>query len=151
MQRSPLPDHAQVSCSPAALALQPAQATPHTQRLVQNMGFAYLQRRSELVTTALSYAQQLQTKDEVAHDAILLMDRTMSTSLQVRCLALFGHGACFSSAAKAGAVSSAAAICSPRVMLSCILCNHFPRAAPVRVHCHEEAYRSSTAWRQLKV
>ena len=48
------------------------------------MGFAYLQRRSELVTTALSYSQQLLTKDEVAHDAILLMDRTMSTSLQVR-------------------------------------------------------------------
>ena len=52
---------------------------------MQNMSFAYLQRRPELVNTALSYAQQLLMKDEVAHDAILLMDRTMSTSLQVPC------------------------------------------------------------------
>ena len=50
----------------------------------QNMSFAYLQRRPELVATALAYAQQLMMKDEVAHDAVLLMDRTMSTSLQVR-------------------------------------------------------------------
>lgn len=52
--------------------------------LVQNMSFSYLQRRGELVTTALAYARNLNLKDEVAHDAMLLMDRTMSTSLQVR-------------------------------------------------------------------
>ena len=49
----------------------------------QNMSFAYLQRRPELVNTTMAFAQQLHMKDEVAHDAILLMDRTMSTSLQV--------------------------------------------------------------------
>ena len=50
---------------------------------MQNMSFAYIQRRPELVSIALAYAQQLGMKDEVAHDAILLIDRTMSTSLQV--------------------------------------------------------------------
>ena len=50
---------------------------------LQNMSFAYLQRRPELVNTTMTFAQQLRMKDEVAHDAILLMDRTMSTSLQV--------------------------------------------------------------------
>ena len=50
---------------------------------LQNMSFAYLQRRPELVNTTMTFAQQLLMKDEVAHDAILLMDRTMSTSLQV--------------------------------------------------------------------
>ena len=50
---------------------------------LQNMSFAYLQRRTELVNTALAYARSLGLKDEVAHDAMLLMDRTMSTSLQV--------------------------------------------------------------------
>lgn len=48
------------------------------------MSFAYLQRRGELVNTASAYARNLGLKDEVAHDAMLLMDRTMSTSLQVR-------------------------------------------------------------------
>ena len=47
------------------------------------MSFGYLQRRGELVNTALAYARNLGLKDEVAHDAMLLMDRTMSTSLQV--------------------------------------------------------------------
>ena len=56
----------------------------HGAVLLQNMSFAYLQRRTDLVTTALAYARRLNLKDEVAHDAMLLMDRTMSTSLQAR-------------------------------------------------------------------
>ena len=59
----------------------PAKLAEHC--AVQNMSFAYLQRRPELVHTAMVFSQQLHMKDEVAHDAILLMDRTMSTSLQV--------------------------------------------------------------------
>ena len=48
------------------------------------MGFEYLQRRGELVSSALRMGQALGVKEEVAHDSILLMDRTMSTSLQVK-------------------------------------------------------------------
>lgn len=47
------------------------------------MGFSYLQRRSELVANTLRMGQALGLKEEVVHDAVLLMDRTMSTSLQV--------------------------------------------------------------------
>ena len=58
---------------------------PHadTPSSVQNMSISYLQQRGDLVNTALAYARTLSLKDEVAHDAMLLMDRTMSTSLQV--------------------------------------------------------------------
>ena len=47
------------------------------------MGFGYLQGRGELVSRALQMGAALGMKDELAHDAILLMDRTMSTSIQV--------------------------------------------------------------------
>lgn len=53
---------------------------------LQNMGFMYQQRRVELVGRTLSFAARLGLVDEYAHDAILLMDRTMSTSLQARAL-----------------------------------------------------------------
>ena len=49
------------------------------------MGFPYLQRRSELVSSIMRMAQTFGLRQEVAHDAILLMDRAMSTSLQVGC------------------------------------------------------------------
>ncbi len=55
---------------------------------VQNMGFMYQQRRVELVGRTLNFAARLGLVDEYAHDAILLMDRTMSTSLQARTLLL---------------------------------------------------------------
>ena len=55
----------------------------HFDSLVQNMGFPYLQRRSELVSSIMRMAQTFGLRQEVAHDAILLMDRAMSTSLQV--------------------------------------------------------------------
>lgn len=50
----------------------------------QNMGFVYRQRRVELVGNVLTCAARLGLKDEFAHDAVLLMDRTMSTQLQAR-------------------------------------------------------------------
>ena len=46
------------------------------------MGFVYQQRRVELVARVLSYAARLGLADDYVHDAVLLMDRTMSTSLQ---------------------------------------------------------------------
>lgn len=48
---------------------------------LQNMGFAYLQRRGELVIRCADIAAALGVKSEAGHDAILLMDRVMSTSL----------------------------------------------------------------------
>ena len=48
------------------------------------MGFVYRQRRVELVGSVLTCAARLGLKDEFAHDAVLLMDRTMSTQLQAR-------------------------------------------------------------------
>lgn len=63
--------------------------TPYYSQLIllglceQNMGFPYLQRRSELVSSIMRMAQTFGLRQEVAHDAILLMDRAMSTSLQV--------------------------------------------------------------------
>ena len=49
---------------------------------VQNMGYAYLQRRSDLVADVLRQSQTFGMREEIAHDGILLMDRIMSTSLQ---------------------------------------------------------------------
>ena len=48
---------------------------------LQNMGFTYLQRRGELVTRCADIAAALGVKPEAGHDAVLLMDRVMSTSL----------------------------------------------------------------------
>jgi pentatricopeptide repeat domain-containing protein 1 len=48
---------------------------------LQNMGFAYLQRRSELVARCAGLTAALGTRSEAGHDAVLLMDRVMSTSL----------------------------------------------------------------------
>jgi len=45
------------------------------------MGFAYLQRRSELVARCADLTATLGTRSEAGHDAVLLMDRVMSTSL----------------------------------------------------------------------
>ena len=50
---------------------------------VQNMGYPYLQRRGELVAAVLRQSQSFGMREEIAHDGILLMDRIMSTSLQV--------------------------------------------------------------------
>ena len=50
---------------------------------LQNMGYSYLQRRGELVANILSQSITFGLREEVAHDAILLMDRIMSASVQV--------------------------------------------------------------------
>ena len=68
-------------CSDAFAAVQHFEKT-HCLAL-QHMALPYLQRRPQLVATCLNQAAQLGLKDEVSHDAVLLMDRTMSTGLQV--------------------------------------------------------------------
>ena len=69
-------------CSDAFAAVQHFEKT-HCLAL-QHMALPYLQRRPQLVATCLAQAAQLGLKDEVSHDAVLLMDRTMSTGLEVR-------------------------------------------------------------------
>lgn len=69
-------------CSDAFAAVQHFEKT-HCLAL-QHMALPYLQRRPQLVATCLNQAAQLGLKDEVSHDAVLLMDRTMSTGLEVR-------------------------------------------------------------------
>lgn len=68
-------------CSDAFAAVQHFEKT-HCLAL-QHMAVPYLQRRPQLVATCLTQAAQLGLKDEVSHDAVLLMDRTMSTGLEV--------------------------------------------------------------------
>jgi hypothetical protein len=69
-------------CSDAFAAVQHFEKT-HCLAL-QHMALPYLQRRPQLVATCLTQAAQLGLKDEVSHDAVLLMDRTMSTGLEVQ-------------------------------------------------------------------
>ena len=68
-------------CSDAFAAVQHFEKT-HCLAL-QHMALPFLQRRPQLVATCLTQAAQLGLKDEVSHDAVLLMDRTMSTGLEV--------------------------------------------------------------------
>jgi pentatricopeptide repeat domain-containing protein 1 len=49
--------------------------------VVQNMGYEYLQKRATLAHTCVRINKNLKSPEELAHDAILLMDRVMSTSL----------------------------------------------------------------------
>lgn len=51
---------------------------------LQAMGLTYLQHRAFLVRQLLTHGRQLNLRDEVAHDAVLLMDRAMSTSVQIK-------------------------------------------------------------------
>ena len=50
---------------------------------VQSMGNAYTAARAGLVTALLGLQDKLQLRDDVVHDAVLLMDRAMSASLKV--------------------------------------------------------------------
>ena len=68
-------------CSDAFAAVQHFEKT-HCLAL-QHMALPYLQRRPQLVASCLHQSAQLGLKDEVSHDAVLLMDRTMSTGLEV--------------------------------------------------------------------
>jgi len=76
-------------CSDAFAAVQHFEKT-HCLAL-QHMALPYLQRRPQLVATCLTQAAQLGLKDEVSHDAVLLMDRTMSTGLEVQYLYSFSR------------------------------------------------------------
>jgi len=69
-------------CSEAFAAVRHFEKT-HCLAL-QNMSYSYLQRRNELVSQALDVAIKLGATEEVAHDAVLLMDRVMSTSLDLQ-------------------------------------------------------------------
>lgn len=69
-------------CSEAFAAVRHFEKT-HCLAL-QNMSYSYLQSRNELVSQALDVATKLGAKEEVAHDAVLLMDRVMSTSLDLQ-------------------------------------------------------------------
>ena len=51
---------------------------------LQAMGLAYLQHRTVLVQQLFQYGKKLNLREEVAHDAVLLMDRAMSTSIQIK-------------------------------------------------------------------
>jgi pentatricopeptide repeat domain-containing protein 1 len=71
----------ELRCSEAFAAVSHFEKT-HCLAL-QNMGYAYLQRRSDLVGSCLAVACGLGVREEAGHDAVLLMDRVMSTSLQL--------------------------------------------------------------------
>lgn len=69
-------------CSEAFAAVQHFESS-HSLTL-QAMGLTYLQHRASLVEKLFIYGKKLHLREEVAHDAILLMDRAMSTSIQVK-------------------------------------------------------------------
>jgi hypothetical protein len=50
---------------------------------LQNMGVEYIQQRSALVSSLLDYGSRLGLRDEIVHDAVLLMDRTVSSAAGV--------------------------------------------------------------------
>eukprot|EP00210_Caulerpa_lentillifera_P008588 g8192.t1 len=50
---------------------------------LQAMGLNYLQNRTFLVQQILNFGKQFMQESEIAHDAVLLMDRVMSTSIQI--------------------------------------------------------------------
>jgi len=49
--------------------------------VVHNMGYQYLQKRSALIQNCLTMNSKLGAQEECGHDAVLLMDRVMSSSL----------------------------------------------------------------------
>lgn len=51
--------------------------------VLQNMALPYLQQRTQLISSMLEKGTQLGLKDEVVHDGVLLLDRTMSAAAQV--------------------------------------------------------------------
>ncbi|CAD7704480.1 unnamed protein product, partial [Ostreobium quekettii] len=69
-------------CAEAFAAVHAFEST-HSLAL-QAMGLTYLQHRTRLVGSVIRYTRQLGLGDEIAHDAVLLMDRTMSTAIQIK-------------------------------------------------------------------
>lgn len=49
--------------------------------VLQNMGYAYLQQRADLIRNCSKINKFLGGQEEVVHDSVLLMDRVMSTTL----------------------------------------------------------------------
>lgn len=47
------------------------------------MGSSYVCQRNDLVQMAVSVGRRLSLKDDTIHDAVLLMDRVMSTGIRV--------------------------------------------------------------------
>lgn len=68
-------------CSEAFAAVRHFEKT-HCLAL-QNMGYTYLQRRTELVAKCVEVSARLGVREDAGHDAVLLMDRVMSTGLQL--------------------------------------------------------------------
>ena len=50
---------------------------------LRNMPLAFLQQRTGLISGLLEQGMKLDLKDEVVHDGVLLLDRTMSTGADV--------------------------------------------------------------------
>jgi hypothetical protein len=61
---------------------------------VQSMGAAYMAARPGLVTLLLGLQEKLSLRDDVVHDAVLLVDRAMSASFKVGSVCLFPSSAC---------------------------------------------------------
>lgn len=69
-------------CCQAAFAAAKEFETSHCLSM-QAMGSDYTNARSGLVAQLLDAGRQLRLRDDVVHDAVLLMDRAMSASLKV--------------------------------------------------------------------
>ncbi|WIA29715.1 hypothetical protein OEZ86_012195 [Tetradesmus obliquus] len=71
----------QQQCGEAFGAVQRFEASHNL--VLQNMGLAYLQQRTGLISGLLEKGAALGLKDEVVHDGVLLLDRTASAATQV--------------------------------------------------------------------
>lgn len=69
-------------CGEAFTAVQHFEGTHGL--VLQNMGAAYVQQRPALISRMLDFSSRLGLKDEVVHDAVLLLDRTASTATQMQ-------------------------------------------------------------------
>jgi hypothetical protein len=72
----------QAQCSDAFGAVQQFEGSHNL--VLQNMSLAYVQHRNNLVSGLLEKGAALGLKDELVHDAVLLLDRAASTAAQVR-------------------------------------------------------------------
>jgi hypothetical protein len=80
---------------------------------VQSMGVGYTAARSGLVSVLLEAGAKLKIRNDVAHDAVLLMDRAMSASMKV------------------GAAEAAAAVPARHCLLRTLLQLHYMKQSLV--------------------
>lgn len=52
-------------------------------QVLSNMGSAFVQQRPNLISRLLDLSSKFGLRDEIVHDAVLLMDRTASQAQQV--------------------------------------------------------------------